>query len=68
MTLESLIPLKARTGIAALIFAAAMVPLLGPGYASATHLCRPISFLTFREWQQTQTRTSKILGEWQLTV
>jgi len=35
MTLQSLIPLKARTRIAALSFVAMMVPLLGPGYASA---------------------------------
>jgi uncharacterized protein (TIGR03118 family) len=35
MTLELIIPLKARTGIAVLIFAAAVGPLLGSGYASA---------------------------------
>jgi hypothetical protein len=40
MTLQSLIPLKARTGIAALSFVAMMVPLLGPGYASAVSFVR----------------------------
>ena len=33
MTLELIVPLKARTGIA--VFAAAVGPLLGSGYASA---------------------------------
>jgi uncharacterized protein (TIGR03118 family) len=35
MTLAAFIPLETRAGIAALTFAAAMVPLLDPGYASA---------------------------------
>jgi hypothetical protein len=36
MTLQSLIPLKARTGIPALTFAAVVVSLLAPGCAFAT--------------------------------
>jgi hypothetical protein len=62
MTLQSLIPLKARTGIAALSFVAMMVPLLGPGYASADSFVQTNLVSDIPEWQQTQTRTSKILG------
>jgi hypothetical protein len=57
MTLERITPLKARTGTAALTFAAAMVPLLTPSaFAISFEQTNLVSDLP--GWLQIKTRIS----------